>query len=291
MPEEHVKIGAYLRALRLEENDSLEEIAAGITTAATLSRFEREETQLSAAVVLKLLTRFDQDVESIQQGYRALNQDNFFQQVNRATVAGKPALLALAKRQYRLWRETGLIFYRLNQINIMAHNGFSDPSFQTTPAMKTDVMRYLKRIKHWGLYELDLFAATLVLFDSKQLVSLVAGMLLDMPKTESHRTRDQYLWAILTNSIALLIHRREFSEAVRLLTIATSMPVPPDDLYSRLMLRYQQQLLVYHRGKHRAATAAVEQLLASLRLLESPFFAQLLTTSWQRFLKEEGAAR
>ena len=41
MTEEAIKIGAYLRTLRLEENDSLEEIAAGITTAATLSRFER----------------------------------------------------------------------------------------------------------------------------------------------------------------------------------------------------------------------------------------------------------
>ena len=77
MTEEAIKIGAYLRTLRLEENDSLEEIAAGITTAATLSRFERGETQLSAAVVLKLLTRFDQDVASIQQGYRALNQEKW----------------------------------------------------------------------------------------------------------------------------------------------------------------------------------------------------------------------
>ena len=49
MTEEAIKIGAYLRTLRLEENDSLEEIAAGITTAATLSRFERGETQLSAS--------------------------------------------------------------------------------------------------------------------------------------------------------------------------------------------------------------------------------------------------
>ena len=32
MTEEAIKIGAYLRTLRLEENDSLEEIAAGITT-------------------------------------------------------------------------------------------------------------------------------------------------------------------------------------------------------------------------------------------------------------------
>ncbi len=189
MTEEAIKIGAYLRTLRLEENDSLEEIAAGITTAATLSRFERGETQLSAAVVLKLLTRFDQDVASIQQGYRALNQENFFQEVERATVAGKSALQALAQKQYQLWRQTGFIFYRLNQINILAHNEFSDPSFQTTTKMKHDVIKYLKRIRHWGLYELDLFAATLMLYDSEQLVNLVTGMVLDLPDTKSHPVR------------------------------------------------------------------------------------------------------
>ena len=287
MTEEAIKIGAYLRTLRLEENDSLEEIAAGITTAATLSRFERGETQLSAAVVLKLLTRFDQDVASIQQGYRALNQENFFQEVERATVAGKSALQALAQKQYQLWRQTGFIFYRLNQINILAHNEFSDPSFQTTTKMKHDVIKYLKRIRHWGLYELDLFAATLMLYDSEQLVNLVTGMVLDLPDTKSHPVRDQYLWAILTNSIALLIHRREFADATRLWHIAMNLAIPPDDLYSRLMLSYQHQLLLYHRGQHRAAKAEIEKLLTTLALLDSPFFAQLLTKSWQRFLEEE----
>ena len=210
MPEEPVKVGAYLRALRLEENE------AGITTAATLSRFERGETQLSAAVVLKLLTRFDQDVELMQQGYRALNPENFFQQVNRATVSGKSALQVLAQKQYRLWRQTGLIFYRLNQINILAHNGFTDPSFQTTAQMKADVIKYLKR---------------------------------------------------------------------------KNLPIPADDLYARIMLRYQEHLLTYHRGQHRAAKTAVKNLLATLALLDSPFFAQLLTKSWRRFLKEEAQAK
>ncbi|TLF39653.1 helix-turn-helix domain-containing protein [Lacticaseibacillus zeae] len=291
MAEEPVKVGAYLRALRLEENDSLEEIAAGITTAATLSRFERGETQLSAAVVLKLLTRFDQDVELMQQGYRALNPENFFQQVNRATVAGKSALQALAQKQYRLWRQTGLIFYRLNQINILAHNGFTDPSFQTTPQMKADVIKYLKRIRYWGLYELDLFAATLVIYDHEQLMSLVMELVLDRPDVKGHPTRNQYLWAILTNSIALLIHRREFVDAVRLLNVAKNLPIPADDLYARIMLRYQEQLLTYHRGQHRAAKTAVKNLLATLALLDSPFFAQLLTKSWRRFLKEEAQAK
>jgi len=36
MTEEAIKIGAYLRTLRLEENDSLEEIAAGVTNGTTL---------------------------------------------------------------------------------------------------------------------------------------------------------------------------------------------------------------------------------------------------------------
>ena len=40
MTEEAIKIGAYLRTLRLEENDSLEEIAAGITTAECRCGFE-----------------------------------------------------------------------------------------------------------------------------------------------------------------------------------------------------------------------------------------------------------
>ncbi|MDG3062432.1 helix-turn-helix domain-containing protein [Lacticaseibacillus casei] len=291
MAEEPVKVGAYLRALRLEENDSLEEIAAGITTAATLSRFERGETQLSAAVVLKLLTRFDQDVELMQQGYRALNPENFFQQVNRATVAGKSALQVLAQKQYRLWRQTGLIFYRLNQINILAHNGYTDPSFQTTPQMKADVIKYLKRIRYWGLYELDLFAATLVIYDHEQLMSLVMELVLDWPDVKGHPTRNQYLWAILTNSIALLIHRREFTDAVRLLNVAKNLPIPADDLYARIMLRYQEHLLTYHRGQHRAAKMAVKNLLATLALLDSPFFAQLLTKSWRRFLKEEAQAK
>ncbi len=110
MTEEAIKIGAYLRTLRLEENDSLEEIAAGITTATTLSRFERGETQLSAAVVLKLLTRLTKTWPRFSKGIGALNQENFFQEVERATVAGKSALQALAQKQYQLWRQTGFIF-------------------------------------------------------------------------------------------------------------------------------------------------------------------------------------
>ena len=153
--------------------------------------------------------------------------------------------------------------------------------------MKHDVIKYLKRTRHWGLYELDLFAATLMLYDSEQLVNLVTGMVLDLPDTKSHPVRDQYLWAILTNSIALLIHRREFADATRLWHIAMNLAIPPDDLYSRLMLRYQHQLLMYHRGQHRAAKAEIEKLLTTLALLDSPFFAQLLTKSWQRFLEEE----
>ena len=66
-----------------------------------------------------------------------------------------------------------------------------------------------------------------------------------------------------------------------------NLAIPPDDLYSRLMLRYQHQLLMYHRGQHRAAKAEIEKLLTTLALLDSPFFAQLLAKSWQRFLEEE----
>lgn len=290
--ENQPMIGFFYRRERLANDLSLSQATSQITTAATLSRFERGQTQIAASTFFKLMAVLPNTLESLQQSYFTLYDDTFQQKMAyAASLEDKTEqnhyLLTLLAHQQAKFSQTGLIYYQLNAFNLIVR--FNIPGILTATEIAGPVLKYLKGIDHFGLYELDLLTTMVQVLPDESVTVLVQRSLLDMPRIYQDRLRDRYLWRIINNALEAVIEHQDFVIADRLMAFASRLHIPNDDIEAQVCQYFHQLQIDYHYGDHTTAQKRAAELFAGLELIGVPFYAHFFETRWHKLLVREGS--
>ncbi|MCT2907565.1 hypothetical protein EFT87_02650 [Schleiferilactobacillus harbinensis] len=290
MGEKQQPLHVFYHQQRVAGHLSLVEAAAGITTAATLSRFERGRNRLSADRFLYLLDALPSTFTTLQHVYVTHSDITYYQRVAYAaalasTADRAAAITQLLAAERMAYTKTGLIHHRLNVYDLIVTFNLRYPI--RISQITTEVQAYLAPINHFGLYELNLITTMIRIFPITATAKYFEKILSDPAMDYDEHWHNRLIWLAIANGMAAAISHFDFDSAERIMTLARHLNIPPTDGDTKLTIYFYQLCLDYHHGKHDQARQGMNQLSAALDLVEVPFYRDYIRSGWTLFLRTE----
>ncbi|TQR27318.1 Rgg/GadR/MutR family transcriptional regulator, partial [Lysinibacillus sphaericus] len=189
--------GSTFRKLRLHKGYSLEFVAKGIVSVSYLSKFERNESEITLPKILELLNRINVKFNEflfINNEFKKNDLELLIEDLKKAYLQGNLKILKkLIDDENANFEKTGLLTFKLN--SIMAQAICSDLTHEKVDKKDIELLiDYLWGVEVWGEYEIILYGNTLHILGVESVIMLSSELLkksILFKKIKSYR-RDMY---------------------------------------------------------------------------------------------------
>lgn len=210
-------IGSIFKKLRLEKKYSLKQIAEGILSISLLSKFERNESDITITKFFLLIERLNISLEEfnfILNDFKNSHFENKLIEINHAYSNNNLSyLINLEKEELKKWHLTKNISYRLNSIMIRSISNDLDNSILVNQKEIDFFVDYLFEIDNWNLYEVILFGNSLRIFNKETVIILSKEMLKKTYIYSETKKIKEELVRVIINSIIFCLEERELDSA------------------------------------------------------------------------------
>ncbi|EEJ71635.1 helix-turn-helix domain-containing protein [Lactobacillus ultunensis] len=283
--------GATFKEIREKRKLSLTQVARGITSPATLSRWENGKGKMYFDNVVSLLQRLDIYLDEFINIAQYSKKDNatirvLLEQVQKAYSEDNAVCLEeLAHKQMQRYHVTNkeLDFFLAMTIcscykDVTGENIFNDSE-------QARLSNIFQHVKIWNKYYIRAFGNCIALLDSDQLVEISTQILngvKEIPQDNLMQISES-MRAVL-NAVIILI-RRDIKLAQILINKIESSMIPVDLLYLKMRVLFLQELISYLQDDGHSVDV-MEKLTCMLRLLgydnEANGWGQLFKNSIQK---------
>ena len=292
MREKRQPLNVFYQSQRRAAHLSLADASEQIASTSALSRFETGRARLSANSFFQLLNLLPSTFNSLQHAYLPPADISYYQRIIYAATltATRPdaaTIRRLLNEEKKAYAATGLIHHRLNIADLVVTFNLCYPL--TPQEIIADVQPYLQGIARFGLYELNLLATMVRVLPLSVTIGFIQRILLNPEYSYVDTWAEQYIWLIISNSVATAVARGDFASAKQIMGLANWLRIPATDPQTHLYQTFYELCLQYHAGQRHQAQAGIDHLLSGLRLIGDPFFTQLIHEGWRLFLTVEEA--
>lgn len=241
-----MNFGTTFRKLRLQKGYNLEFVSKDIVSASFLSKFERNESEISLPKILDLLNRINVTINEfffIHNGFKKNELAILIEQLNQAYLQGNIKLLnKLCENEELKFERTGLLTYKLNSIMI---NSISFDLSQNK-IRKEDVavlVDYLWGVEIWGEYEIILYGNTLHILDIDSVILLSSELVNKSIYFKNIRSYRRDMYGIYLNTIRICLENNKFKNAEFFLTMINNSEIKENFIIEKIMMNFYAGLL------------------------------------------------
>ncbi|MCA1024627.1 MULTISPECIES: helix-turn-helix domain-containing protein [Cytobacillus] len=250
------KIGHVFRTIRLAKNLSLKDIAQGDISVSFLSKFERDESDISLSKFYSLLNKMNITLEEfrfIANDYKLMEHEVMLDNVRSAYESNNIILLeTLKKKELAKYSETKRNTYKLNSIMISALVCDLRNQYDISAEDKTYLSDYLLSVETWGYYENILFGNSLSILTLDSVI-LFSKEILKRSKLYMNLNvnRDEVV-GILLNATVFCIEGNRISESLYFIKIV-------DEMLENKVLYFEKTKLLFLKGLYDIKTQKKEK--------------------------------
>ncbi len=262
--------GTTFRKLRTYKGMTLKYVTLGITSVSLLSKFERNECELTFPNFNKLLQRINVTLDEFMYIHNQYKRDNLNEYIsllrnhyiNRDISEIKKLLNQEMKKPY------DLIDSRLNIT--MIKSILADLTGESVEAEDIDYLtNYLWSVEYWHEYELTLYGNTLHMLpvDSVILLSKEIFNKGHLYTRLLNYRRD--LYGIIFNTLSICIENRRFDDAQYFLNMVNNSKPSEQFIFEKMLCKFWHGILLISIGKHKEGKGICNEFLSFLHLTES----------------------
>lgn len=174
-----MKFGYYIKSLRKSKNLTLKELSKNLMSISFLSKFERDETDITFSHLLDLLNRLNMNFDEFMFMTKySFSYKELLQEINKAYLNNNIlALKYLYKQECELYEENKLYAHFLNSIMIKAIIHDIDATFSSiTSEEATAISDFFMSIDYFGDYEISLFGNSLRCLEHNIIMLIMSEM-------------------------------------------------------------------------------------------------------------------
>lgn len=239
------KLGHVFRSMRVAKNLSLKDIAQGDISISFLSKFERDESDISLSKFYALLNNINVTIEEftfIANDYKLLDQEILLDDIKDAYESNNIILLEKYKnKELDLFKQTKSPAHKLNSIMIGAIIHTLDSSKGVSQEDRTYISDYLLSIDTWGYFEIVLFGNSMNLLTMDSMIILSKEILKKTKMYMNLRVNRQEVIRILLNALIYCIEGERYTDSLYFIKTL-------EDFLKNKDLFYEKTKLLFIRG-------------------------------------------
>ena len=262
--------GATFRKLRTYKGMTLKYVTQGITSVSLLSKFERNECELTFPNFIKLLQRINVTVDEFMYVHNQYKRDNFREFVSllrkNYTQGNVDAIKSLLNLEMQ--KPYDLIDSRLNIT--MIKSILADLTGESVEEENIEYLtNYLWTVDYWHEYELTLYGNTLHMLPVESVILLSKEIFNKghlYTRLLNYR-RDMY--GVIFNTIGICIEKRRFDDAQYFLTMINNSKPSEQFIFEKMLCKFWQGLLFISVGKEEEGINICNEFLSFLQMTDS----------------------
>lgn len=264
--------GKYFKKFRESRGLTLRDIAKTGLSTSHISRFERENSDLTISKFMLALDAINMPVDEFMYAVNDFHRDELSEilekirqyDASRDVSSMKKLLLTqlekIEKRESFYTLNTILIKIRLQDLSGMDCYNDADILYLTD---------YLFSVEYWGRYELLLFINTLDVLQHQTMMVLSREM---CKRTEFYKDLPQYrrlVSTMLLNGFITCVERDEFMDALYFEKQLQHCHFMEIEIYEKLVFHYARNLYDFKRHHHKNAIIEMRKCIGVMKLVSS----------------------
>ena len=264
--------GKLFKKFRESRGLVLKDIAKLGVSVSHISRFERENTDLTISKFMLALNAINMPIDEFMYAANDFQRDEFNEILEKISlfvsarnVSGMEKLLITQVEKIEK-RET---FYTLNTILIKIRlQDLSDKSYYDESDIQY-LSDYLFSVEYWGCYELLLFANTVDVLNHQTMMILSREM---CKRSEFYKDLPNYRRlhsTMLLNCYIISIERDEYIDALYFEKQLNHNCFTETEIYEKLVFHYSKNLYEIKKNRSNKAILEMKKCIAAMKLANS----------------------
>ncbi|MDN6900178.1 helix-turn-helix domain-containing protein [Oenococcus sicerae] len=276
--------GKQFKKIRKERGYSAENVADGILSLSALYKFEENNMNLSFIKMIQLLQKIHIDLEdfvrmidsNFNNQYQVfLNKINIFYSQN--DFKGIENFFLSDLENYRTKRDN---FDLVRASTAMALIKNLNHHYKINEPLVKDLTDFLFAIDEWNNFEITIFGNCLTIISSSVIYAIAEELIARSKQPVSNPKNVEYLLLALVNVIDIMIDRRDFVYAKKLIDNIETIRIPETSLLARFKLIFLKNILYLDSEEAKKVNGT---LLTSLNYLGSRQLADAYQTYMYEF--------
>lgn len=263
--------GAALRKIRQAKNQTIKQAAGDIVTPAFLSKFERDESEISFSKLIPILERLNVDISEFLlevNNFKRHPQADFLERLSLSvTDKNVDQLQKIAASENQLFLTSGNPRHQHNQLLC----GLFSKKIQNLVWSETDwrpIRNYLFSVEDWVYYEFLLYANSLYFLPTETIQMLSKNAYQKGIRYIALNENKNGLTETLLNTIDVLIERGEFNSTEPYFKLCKTLIDAPDLMFERLRLHFYEGAVAYLNSDEDYGIAKMNQAVNILMTLD-----------------------
>ncbi len=277
--------GKLFKKFRESRGLVLKDIAKLGVSVSHISRFERENTDLTISKFMSALNAINMPIDEFMYAANDFQRDEFNEILEKISlfvsarnVSGMEKLLISQVEKIEK-RET---FYTLNTILIKIRLQDLSGKIYVTDQDISFISEYLFSVEYWGCYELLLFMNTLDVLNHETMMVLSKEM---CHRSEFYRdipNNRRLLSTMLLNAYITCIERNELIDALYFEKQLKFCNFSETEIYEKLVFHYAKNLYDLKKTHNQYALIEMRKCIATMKLVNS----QQLACTFEHHLEQ-----
>ncbi|WP_159083026.1 MULTISPECIES: helix-turn-helix domain-containing protein [unclassified Lysinibacillus] len=256
-------LGNTFRKLRLHKGYNLSNTARDIISVSHLSKFERDETDITVSKLLLLLNRINISFKEfiyINNEFKVDHFEELIVNMRKSYLSGDLKFLnKLRKDEISKFELTNLLSYKLNSIMIEAitsdltHNKIEQANLKT-------LIDYLWQVEIWGEYEIILYGNTLHILDIDAVIMLSSEVIKKSIYFKNMLSYKRDLFGIYFNTIRICLEHNKLKEAEAYLYELKNQNIPETFILEKIILNFYFGIFKMHTQYKQGLELAQESI-------------------------------
>lgn len=273
-------LGVTIKKIRIERGLRQKEVCKNIVTMSYYSRIERNISDPTITVFLKILNRLNISFDEfmfIHNGYKEEREENLWFELTELYHSGNLKKLqeihSLLEKNDEKRDIIDLFIMRLTGEILK-------------PIEDLTIFQRIMKIEYWTSNEVKLFTSIMDLLPIDALVILVDNILRKRTLYTKSKGFNSPYSKILINAILLCIDAAQFSKAEKYLD-EYQRSIEIRDFYGHAMAIYLEGLLLVMKGESKIGQQKVDRFFDICKLLDLDYFSQKYKDYFDRLINKE----
>lgn len=279
------KYGSTFRKIRKQKNLTIQCIAKDIMSVSMISKFERDESDVTLSRIIPMLNRMNVTLEEFLYTHNEFKKSEFRETLSLVIKAYQQSNLPLIRKIIREEEEkftkTGIVDFKMNSLMFEAIL-IDITGEQLTQESIDFVVNSLWSIEVWGEYEVTIYGNMIKVINIESVILLSKEIFKKSKRYARLTSHRADIYGIMINTIIVCLEKKKIEESTFFLSQVKKSNIPEQFIYERLIFKYLEGLIELAKGNIKNGYDLTDEVIRIFTFTES----NSNVMSYSKYLKE-----
>ncbi|MEK3980758.1 helix-turn-helix domain-containing protein [Psychrobacillus sp. FSL K6-2836] len=286
--------GKTFREIRKQKNLTLQYIAKDIMSVSMISKFERDESDVTLSRIIPLLNRMNVTLEEFLYTHNEFKKSEFREKLSLVIKAYHQSNVTIIRKiieeEEEKFTKTEITDFRMN--SLMFEAILSDLTGEPLAQESIDlVVNSLWSLEVWGEYEVTIYGNMIKVLNIESVILLSKEIFKKSKRYARLMSHRADIYGIIFNTIIVCLEKKKIEEATIFLSEVKNSNIPEKFIYERLLFKYLEGLLEITKGNIKNGYDLTDEVIRIFTFTESNSNVTIYTRYLNEFIQKRNSLR